>query len=334
MALLEVSDIYLKEGDLSVLKGAGFTQRQFQKIAVSGESGSGKSSLLKVIAGLAQPESGYVLFEGKKVKGPYERLIAGEPGIAYLSQYYELRNKYRVEEVLEYANELPGQEASSLFKLCRISHLLKRWTSELSGGEKQRIALARLLISAPRLLLLDEPFSNLDPIHKHILKKVVGDISEKLQITCLLVSHDPADTLSWADEILVMKSGKIIQRGTPENIYRHPVDAYTAGLFGKFNMLNAATVKQFRRSGEGCGESGESQESLDPEENNQEIFIRPEQFRLSLNEKEGVPGVVSKVLFQGSASELEINLGDSRITAKAANNRFVNGQTLYVSLSG
>src|SRR6202012_4844162 len=111
------------------------------------------------------------------------------------------------EEILSYSNDLSGEAAAGLYALGRIDHLLGRRTDQLSGGERQRIALTRLLVKPPRLLLLDESFSNLDPLHKRILKNVITDISERLGITCILVSHDPRDLLSWAEEILVLREG-------------------------------------------------------------------------------------------------------------------------------
>jgi ABC-type sulfate/molybdate transport systems ATPase subunit len=124
------------------------------------------------------------------------------------------------------ANQLSDEEAAVISEVCRINHLLQRWTHQFRAGEKQRIALARLLVSAPRLLLLDEPFSNLDAIHKNILKSVIHAIADDLKLTCLLVSHDPADVLSWADEILVLQDGALIQQGTPEDVYKQPVSEY------------------------------------------------------------------------------------------------------------
>lgn len=231
MQFLKVEGISKKQGDSFVVKDIKFTQEKSQKIAISGETGSGKTTLLKIIAGLVQPDTGNVWFEGIPVDGPDFQLVPGHPAIGYLSQHYELKNNYRVEELLEYANKLPVAQAQALYDVCRISHLVKRRTDQLSGGEKQRIALARLLVGSPKLLLLDEPYSNLDPIHKQILKSVITDISEKLSVTCLLTSHDPMDTLSWADEIIVLKDGIILQKGTPQEIYHQPVDEYVAGLF-------------------------------------------------------------------------------------------------------
>jgi ABC-type sugar transport system ATPase subunit len=240
MDFLQVSGISKQQGGMDVLHDIHFIQQRFQKIAIAGETGSGKSTLLKIIAGLEQPASGRVLFEGKKVIGPLDQLIPGHPGIAYLSQHFELRNNYRVEELLEYANRLSETEAQELFVVCRISHLLKRKVEQLSGGEKQRIALARLLVGSPKLLLLDEPFSNLDPGHKRMLKSVLTDIGERLQITWILTSHDPMDTLSWADEILVMQNGQLIQTGSPLEIYHNPANEYIAGLLGSYNFFDAA----------------------------------------------------------------------------------------------
>ena len=232
MSFLDVS-----LGDVRMVLSKGW------KMAVAGETGSGKTTLLKTIAGLAQAEKGTVSFEGQRVLGPLEKLIPGHPGIAYLSQQFELPQHLRIEQVLEYANELPEEEAQALFRVCQIDHLMKRKTHQLSGGERQRIALAKLLIASPRLLLLDEPFSNLDMIHKEVLKSVIRDIGQRLDITCMLVSHDPLDTLSWADEMLVLRNGLVVQQGPPMQVYQAPVDEYVAGLFGKYNLIDGRIVR-------------------------------------------------------------------------------------------
>ncbi len=215
-----------------------FKQRKGRNLAIAGETGSGKSNLLKIIAGLATPPAGGVYFEGAKVAGPLERLIPGQPGIAYLSQHFELWNNYHVEEVLSYSNDLSPAESANLYQLCHIGHLLQRRTDQLSGGERQRIALARLLVHPPRLLLLDEPFSNLDLIHKRTLKTVIRDSAAKFGITSILVSHDPRDILPWADELLVLRDGRIVQQGIPREVYSAPVDEYSAALLGDYTLVN------------------------------------------------------------------------------------------------
>jgi ABC-type sugar transport system ATPase subunit len=235
--LLGITNISKKGEEGLVLNDISFEQKKFQKLVIAGETGSGKSTLLKIIAGLVQPDSGQVVFNGEEVKGPSDALVPGHPQIAYLSQHFDLQRFLRVEQVLEYANHLSKKEAAAIFSVCRIDHLLHRKTDQLSGGEKQRIAIARLLIGKPVLLLLDEPYTNLDMVLKSILKKVIEDIGRKLRITCIMVSHDPADTLSWADEIMVLKEGNLIQHGTPQQIYRQPVNEYVAGLFGDYNLL-------------------------------------------------------------------------------------------------
>ncbi|HXB96336.1 MAG TPA: ABC transporter ATP-binding protein [Puia sp.] len=220
-----------------------FTQHKGSHLAIAGETGSGKSTLLRIIAGLATPVEGAVFFEGTRVATPLERLIPGQPGIAYLSQYFELWHHYRVEEVLSYANDLGAEEAAALYRLCHIDHLMHRRTDQLSGGERQRIALARLLVHPPRLLLLDEPFSNLDMIHKRILKKVIRESTHRYDITCILVSHDPYDTLSWADELLILREGRIHQQGPPGEVYSRPRDEYAAGLLGEYAIVNGEYLR-------------------------------------------------------------------------------------------
>ncbi len=313
MTLLKVSDIRRQqEGRDFALRGISFEQRQFQKIAVMGESGSGKSTLLKIISGLTMPNSGMVLFEGQRVR---ERLVPGHPGIAYLSQHFELRNNYRVEELLMYANALPDEEAAALYRICEIDHLLKRKTDQLSGGEKQRIALARLLVASPRLLLLDEPFSNLDLIHKNTLKSVIRDIGDKLKITCLLVSHDPQDILPWADELIMMKDGCILQQGPPLQIYRQPADAYVAGLLGRYNQISAVQAKALGIT------SGDTT-----------LFIRPEQFKIVSGGSYALQGIVKELFYFGNAYEAEVQLPDGVVTIRTETGNIAQGDVLHIAL--
>lgn len=223
-----------------IVQEVSFVLHRGQKMAIAGETGSGKSSLLKMITGYIQPDGGQTYFKNKRVEGPLEKLLPGHPSIAYLSQYFELRNNYTVSEELSYTSQLSDAEADTIYRICQIDHLLQRRTSQLSGGEKQRIALARQLVKKPELLVLDEPFSNLDSIHKATIKNVVQSITDQLGITTLLVSHDAADVLSWADELLLMKDGQVIQQGKPEQLYNQPVNLYCAGLLGTYNFIEKA----------------------------------------------------------------------------------------------
>lgn len=240
--ILQVEALLRHENGLPVVQDVSFEMATHERLAIMGETGSGKSSVLRMIGGLLQPDAGKVYFEGKRVAGPQEVLIPGHPGIAYLSQYSDLRPNFFVHEVIEYVNDLPAQEAAQLYALCEITHLLQRKTTQLSGGEKQRVALARLLGTRPRLLLLDEPFSHLDYAHKQTIKQVIANAMDTLQLSVLLVSHDAQDVLPWATRMLVMRQGKIVARGTPTQLYLHPPTAYTAALLGPYLTVDAATA--------------------------------------------------------------------------------------------
>ncbi len=320
MSLLEVSGIRVEENGNVILHNINFNQQALQKLAISGETGSGKSTLLQTIAGLVQPSAGQVIFEDETVIGPADKLVPGHPGISYLSQHFELPPFLRVEQVLKYANTLSADEAENLYELCHINHLMQRKTNQLSGGEKQRIALARLLLTQPGLLLLDEPFSNLDMVHKSTLKKVIDAIGEELEITCILISHDPLDTLSWADEIMVMKDGQIIQNGTPEQIYRKPVNTYVAGLFGNYNLIPASEASAL------AGIPGIKL-------NGKSVLIRPESFQISENNNEAIAGKVQKVKFYGSHYELEVLVSKLPITIRTGTCCFAEGDTINLALS-
>ena len=283
---LTCRNISFKWGDRRVLDDISFNLEKGKRLVIAGETGSGKSSLFKIIAGLLQPCSGSVELGDHRIPGPEEKLVPGNPAIAYLSQHFELPRFLRVEQVLLYANTLTVESAGNLYRLCQVDHLLQRKTDELSGGEKQRIALARLLTTSPSLLLLDEPFSHLDMDHKKTLKQVVDDVSYALDMTCMMISHNPEDTLPWADEIIVLKHGTIIQTGSPSEVYFDPLNEYVAGLFGHYTVVNSG---------------------------DETMLLRPEQVTIKKREGSTTEGVVRKVMFFGIYSLATIESDEGRI---------------------
>ena len=287
------------------MENINFTQQKFEKIAFIGETGSGKSTLLKTITGLIQPTSGTILFDGEKVMGPDWQLVAGQKGIAYLSQHFELRNNYRMEELLMYANELTQQEANELYKLCRIDHLMQRNSYELSGGEKQRIALARLLITKPKLLILDEPYSNLDLIHRNILKEIVENICNKYEISSIITSHEPADVLPWADKIIVLKNGKVLQEGTAVEVYKSPINEYVAGLLGNYNLLDKNIFLT-------------------------EKIIRPEDIQLVEESESDFSATILSVKFMGNYFEVVIDIKQQLLKVQTAKNNIKVGDNMGI----
>jgi ABC-type Fe3+/spermidine/putrescine transport system ATPase subunit len=317
MDLVEVSEVSFVERDITVLYPLSFTQLQGKKLALTGESGAGKSTLLQIIAGLVQPSTGEVRIAGSRVRGPAVALVPGHPGVAYLSQRSDLPKFLRVAQVLLYASKRPAAEAQAIYTLCRIDHLLSRRTDELSGGEQQRVALARLVLGQPRLLLLDEPFSNLDRVHKQVMQEIIEEVGQRLEVTCLLVSHDATDTLSWADEIMVLHQGRVVQRGTPEHIYTKPVTEYVASLFGDYNILREADRVKL----------------TSVVQDSKGLLVRPEQFRLGPVTGDSVPGTVRAVRFFGSYYEFAVQLPDTLIRVRASEANFTPGEVVGVSVA-
>lgn len=302
------------------LQEISFSQRKNQKIAIAGETGSGKSTLLKIIAGMEQADAGEVLFREQRVKGPEENLVPGYPGIAYLSQDFELPKFLRVQQVLAYTNSLSQDDANTLFSVCEIAHLMERKTDELSGGERQRIALAKLLVASPQLLLLDEPYSNLDMVHRNTLKGVLEKVCKQLKITCILVSHEPSDVLSWADKIIVMKDGQIVQKDTSERIYRRPTNEYVAGLFGNYNLINYAQARW-------------PYELLGIKPSKKNLLIRPENFKIVTKKHKAVSGKVVEVNYFGSYYEVEVRVDEYNILIRTKKDKVKKGDRVYVKCS-
>jgi ABC-type sugar transport system ATPase subunit len=299
MELLKAQNISKVAGERMLLANTNLVIPMGSRLAIMGETGSGKSTLLKILAGLIPPSTGEVHLNGKKLENPAEQLIPGHPKIAYLSQHFELRNNYRVVEVLEMTAKLDADACNNIIGLCRISHLLNRKTHEVSGGERQRIALARLLLGNPDLLLLDEPFTNLDMVNKAIIRDVLQEISEQLELTCVMVSHHPEEVLPWADTLIIMQKGHIIQVGHPKQVYNHPINGYAASLTGLCNPL---------LPGEEALAHALGITTALPQ------WVRPENITIHKNSREGAPGRVESIAFMGHFHVIRINTGYRDLT--------------------
>lgn len=315
MVLLQVSGIDKEERGNRVLHAVSFSLDKGQRLGLMGETGSGKSTLLKIIGGWAQATKGEVRFKDNLVPGIDEKLVPGHPGIAYLSQQHSLPQHLRVEQILEYANKGEARRLSELSDVCRISHLRKRKTHELSGGEQQRVATALLLLAEPALLLLDEPFSNLDSGHKNLMKTIIAEAQQRLDLAIILASHDPLDILPWADDVLLLKQGRVVQHDSPETVYREPVNEYAAALLGSYNLLDAALLSLPTGSGK-------------------RAMVRPEGFEIrKANDPDAVRGIVQSVHFMGGFYEVLADLHGQSIRVHTTQSNSVKGDAIWLFLS-
>ncbi|RZL06924.1 MAG: ABC transporter ATP-binding protein, partial [Pedobacter sp.] len=206
-------------------------------VAIIGESGSGKSTLLKCIYGLLQADSGEVLFNGKRILGPNEQLIPGHKEMKMVTQDFSLNIYAKVYDniasMLSNTNVQAKQEKTlEMMQRLHIDHLREKKITELSGGEQQRVAIAKALVSDTSVLLLDEPFSQVDALLKNQLRADIKRIAAETGVTVIMVSHDPADGLFLSDELLILKDGKLLQKGAPADIYNDPEHIYTAQILG------------------------------------------------------------------------------------------------------
>ncbi|WP_111707085.1 ABC transporter ATP-binding protein [Lutibacter citreus] len=241
--MLKVDNISFGYTLKEVLKNISFTANKGDYVAIVGESGCGKSTLLEIIYGLLHIEKGAVYWNDIKLLGPNFYLIPGEDFMKYLPQDFDLMPYITVEENigknLSFLDENRSQRISELLEVVDMVDFLKTKVKNLSGGQKQRVAIAKVLAKEPEVLLLDEPFSHIDNFRKNKLRRNLFKYLKSKNILCLVATHDTTDALSFADEIIVLKDAKIVEKGTPEKIYNNPKSAYVASFFNEINNISS-----------------------------------------------------------------------------------------------
>ena len=239
MPLLQVQNVSKSyptaAGPLQVLSAVSLDVKAGEVVAIIGESGSGKTTLVRLIAGLERPDNGAVTLGGRLMSSVDKFVSPEKRKVGLVFQEYALFPHLTIlDNVLFGISKQKNKKAraAEMLALVGLSGMEKRYPHQLSGGQQQRVALARALAPHPSLLILDEPFSNLDSMLRMELRDEVFDIIRKTGITALFVTHDTRDALTVADEILILREGDLVQKGAASNLYVNPESLYVASLFG------------------------------------------------------------------------------------------------------
>jgi iron(III) transport system ATP-binding protein len=307
---LEVRDLWKGYAGTEVLRSVDLDVPHGSLSAVLGLSGCGKTTLLRVIAGFERAQRGRVALSGRVLDDGRSYIVPERRGIGYVPQegalFPHLDVKANVGFGLSRA-ERRGSTVGELLEMVGLSSLARRMPHELSGGEQQRAALARALARRPALLLLDEPFSSLDATLRGTVREEVSALLRRQGTTTVLVTHDQEEALSLADSVAVLRDGKIIQQGSPTDIYKAPADARLAGFLGEANLVEATFGDGRAQTPLGALELREDPST--PTSTRGMVVVRPEQLQVSAGagrNGEGLGGTVEQCRYYGHDALLRI----------------------------
>lgn len=338
MSALELHHLHKRFGAFTALDDVSLSVPSGSRTAIVGPSGSGKTTLLRLIAGFEFPDQGSIALGGQPLADGGREVPAHQRQIGYVPQDGALFPHLDVAANIGFG--LPGSAAAKraqvealLERVALDRRLLHSWPHELSGGQQQRVALARALAQRPRLMLLDEPFSALDTGLRASMRKAVAQLLSEAGITTVLVTHDQGEALSFADQLAVMRQGRLVQAGPPLELYRHPTDAQTALFLGDAVLLPAQLAHGHATCALG------SLPVRDPSlHGSAQVMLRPEQLHLCDEAPGAVRGVVSETDFIGNSWTLTVQLDSAQATPLRLRSAGVEvpgvGSRVYVRAQG
>lgn len=242
--LLEINQLFFSYSpDKELFRNLNLKIERGRIIALAGESGCGKSTLLNLIYGLLDWEKGEIIFDGKPVYGPKKNIVPGESEMKLVAQNYDLMPYATVaDNVGKFISNInlqdKKQKVQQLLNVVGLEEYADIHPKYLSGGQQQRVAIARALSVMPKLLLLDEPFSNLDYSRKIELRERLFNYAKEKDISLIISTHEIQEVMPWLDQIIVLQEGRLIQNESPRDIYSNPYNAYVAKLFGEVNIFS------------------------------------------------------------------------------------------------
>lgn len=326
MADLLVRDVHQTLGTVHILKGASFTAERGRITALLGASGSGKTTLLRAVAGLEQPQGGRIEIAGQVVLDSAAGLALPPErrGIGLVFQSYALWPHKTVADNVAYGLKLRNvpaaesrQRVAETLERLGLGHLGERFPYQLSGGQQQRVAICRALVYRPKVLLMDEPLSNLDAKLREEARYWIRKLILDLEICCVIVTHDQGEALAMSDNVILLQNGAIVQEGPPQQIYGSPATLYAAEFLGTNNVLRGAVSDGGTMiAGEGWTLRGTKQGAGPAASGDGTAIIRVE--RVAVADAPGpdrLPMQVEASVFLGDRWEYRLARGNLRLVA-------------------
>ncbi|OPZ49711.1 MAG: Spermidine/putrescine import ATP-binding protein PotA [Firmicutes bacterium ADurb.BinA052] len=335
-----------ERGDVHAVKQLNLTVQPGELVTLLGPSGCGKTTALRMIAGFENPTTGRILIGGQDVTDT----MPNRRNIGFVFQNYALFPHMSVFDNVSYGLSVKGvpkaerrERVAHVLDLVGLQGMERRFPNQLSGGEQQRVALARVIVTEPSVLLLDEPLSNLDAKRRVQMRSEIRRLQRSLNMTSVYVTHDQEEALSISDRVVVMNLGEMEQEGTPQEIYAHPESQFVAGFIGKVNALPAEVVRVDRdevtasfgaTSFTVCGPSMSIAVGQ-----RVSLLIRPESVDLSSEPDGPAPkGRIVQVTYLGEKAEYDIECDGAQLKAvsfdPARHGMFAHGQEVYLHMQG
>jgi len=309
--IIELKKINKCYGENTILNDLSLNIKSNEFLTLLGPSGCGKTTTLKIIAGFETADSGEVIFEGENIVN----LPPNKRQVNTVFQKYALFPHMNVYENIAFGLKIKklskndiDEKVKAMLKMVSLSGFEKRSIDSLSGGQQQRVAIARALVNEPKVLLLDEPLGALDSKLRKEMQIELKNIQQRLGITFIFVTHDQEEALTMSDTIVVMNNGVIQQKGTPEDIYNEPSNAFVAKFIGESNILDGIMLEDFKVIFSNkefvCVDKG-----FEPNENI-DVVVRPEDIGISSKEDGMLKGIVKSVIFKGVHYEMVVETED------------------------
>lgn len=328
MPYLHVTEVTKRFNGTTALAGVDLSVEQGESLALLGPSGCGKTTLLRVLAGLEVPDRGSVVVAGSTLADATTFVAPERRRIGMVFQDWALFPHLTVARNVAFGlakDEISGGRVFETLEMVGLSHLADRYPDELSGGQAQRVALARALAPRPRVLLFDEPFSNLDTGLRTRVRADVATLMREVGMTSVFVTHDQEESFVVGDRVAVMRQGRIVQVGRPADVYHYPASPWVATFLGEANVLTGLATNGHASTA--VGDLPLADRVLGP----CQVVIRPEHLMVG----KGDQGVISSVEFYGHDTSYELALDGTTLLARViAAPQFVPGDSVSVTYSG
>lgn len=290
------------KGNICIANNINLDIKEGEIFTILGKSGSGKTTFLRMIAGLETPNSGEIIIDKNVVYSHNINLQPKDRQVAVVFQNYALLPHLSIGSNITFGSNTSKEELEEILEKTKLKGQENKLPHELSGGQQQRVALARAIINKPRILLLDEPLSNIDTELRAHLRAELKEMIKAFGITALFITHDKEDAFYLSDRIAIMSGGNILQTGTAKDIYHHPSDLYCANFLGKMTQL-------FQNS-----------------------YIRPEHIKITL--KGEFSAIIKSIIFYGSFYEIVIVDKDKELLVHSFDDTLEIGQEIKYSFDG